>query len=278
MMSAKRAVVVVRKGRPRKIAERYPSGDVKRRERGDPRDLGIYNRCKESRSRFWQDRALESEIGRLHQVQKVISASEAETLFELGRHLGRYHRLLGFPRPVARSAAFDLGYGGPSDYVVPAELERHAQAEKRLHQRIRDVVASETAWDLLHAICAENRHVNPIHAADIARLARAVATVFANRNTFGKLRKTTPKPKRSPAQRATTLIGMLEDYFAECGQHVETWSLLKAGEGVAERGLTGYGTGGFQNSVTMHRGDALAAEFDMAIIRAAEAKGWRERR
>jgi hypothetical protein len=29
--------------------------------------------------------------------------------------------------------------------------------------------------------------------------------------------------------------------------------------------------------MTMHRGDALAVEFDMAIIRAAEAKGWRER-
>jgi hypothetical protein len=277
MMSAKRAVVVVRKGRPRKIAERYPSGDVKGRERGDPRDLGIYNRCKESRSRFWQDRALESEIGRLHQVQKVISASEAEALFELGRHLGRYHRLLGFPRPVARSAAFNLGYSGPSDYVIPAELERQARAEKRLHERIRDVVPSETAWDLLHAICAENRHVNPIHAADIARLARAVATVFASRNTFGKLRKATPKPSRSPAQRAAILVGMLEDYFAECGQRVEEWSLLGGGEGAAERGLIGYGAGAFQHSMTMHRGDALAVEFDMAIIRAAEAKGWRER-
>jgi hypothetical protein len=174
----------------------------------------------------------------------------------LGRHLGRYHRLLGFPRPVARSAAFDLGYSGPSDYIIPAELERQAQTEKRLHARIRDVVPNETAWDLLHAICAENRHVNPIHAADVARLARAVATVFANRNAPGKMRKATPKPKRSPAQLAAILVGMLEDYFAECGQRVEAWSLLEAGEGAAERGLTGYGTDGFRHSVTMHRGDA----------------------
>jgi hypothetical protein len=29
--------------------------------------------------------------------------------------------------------------------------------------------------------------------------------------------------------------------------------------------------------VTMQRGDALAAELDMAILRAAEAKGWKER-
>jgi hypothetical protein len=193
----------------------------------------------------------------------------------LGRHLGRYHRLLGFPRPVARSAAFNLGYSGPSDYVIPAELERQAQIEKRLHERIRDVIPSETAWDLLHAICAENRHVNPIHAADIARLARAVATVFASRNASGKAQKTKPKPSRSPAQRAAILVGMLEDYFAECGQRVE--ALLGGGEGAAERGLIGYGAGGFQHSVTMHRGDALAAEFDMTIIRAAEAKGWRER-
>jgi hypothetical protein len=276
-MSAKRALVVVRKGRPRKIAERYPSGDVKRRERGDPRDLGIYNRCKESRSRFWQDRALESEIGRLHQVQKMISATEAEALFELGRHLGRYRRLMGFPRPAAHSAAFDLGYSGPSDYVVPAELERQAQVEKRLHERIRDAVPTEAAWDALYAICAENRHVNPIHAADIARFARAIATVFANRNSFAKLRKAKPKPRRSPPQRAATLVDMLEDYFAECGQSVEAWSLLEAGEGAAERGITGYGTGAFQHTVTINRGDALAAELDMAIIRAAEAKGWRER-
>jgi hypothetical protein len=276
-MSAKRAVVVVRKGRPRKIAERYPSGDLKRRERGDPRDLGIYNRCKESRSRFWQDRALESEIGRLHQVQQVITASEAEALFELGRHLGRYRRLMGFPKPVAHSAAFDLGYSGPSDYVVPAELERLAQIEKRLHERIRDVVPSETAWDALYAICAENRHVNPIHATDIARFARAVATVFANRNALGKARKIQSKPSRSPAKRATILVEMLADYFEECGESVESWSLLEASDRTAERGITGYGASGFKHTVTMHRGDALAAEFDMAIVRAARAKGWRER-
>jgi hypothetical protein len=276
-MSAKRALVVVRKGRPRKIAERYPSGDVKRRERGDPRDLGIYNRCKESRSRFWQDRALESEIGRLHQVQKVISATEAEALFELGRHLGRYRRLMGFPRPVARSAAFDLGYSGPSDYVIPAELERQAQVEKRLHQRIRDAIPTEAAWDALYAICAENRHVNPIYAADIARFARAIATVFANRAGFGKVKQAKPRAQRSPAKRAAILVDMLEDYFAECGQNVEAWSLLAAPERAAERGITGYGTGGFQHTVTMHRGDALAAELDIAILRAAEAKGWKER-
>ena len=45
----------------------------------------------------------------------------------------------------------------------------------------------------------------------------------------------------------------------------------------AERGLTGYRAGGFRPGVTMHRGDAVAAEFDIAIIHAAEAKGWRER-
>src|SRR5260370_16487686 len=78
IMSAKRALILVRRGRPRKIAERYPSGDVKRRERGDPRDLGIYNRCKESRSRYWQDRALESEIGRLHQGQKRINPTQTD--------------------------------------------------------------------------------------------------------------------------------------------------------------------------------------------------------
>jgi hypothetical protein len=276
-MSAKRAVILVRKGRPRKPGERYPSGDVKRRDRGDPRDLGIYNRCKESRSAFWQDRALESEIGRLHQVQKVITATEAEALFELGRHLGRYRRLMGFPRPAAHSAAFDLGYSGPSDYVVPAEQERQAKVEKRLHQRIRDVIPTEAAWDALYAICAENRHVNPVYAADIARFARAIAAVFANRNNFGKLQKAKPRPQRSPAKRAAILIAMLEDYFAECGQRVEAWSLLEAPERAAERGIAGYGKAGFKHIVTMQRGDALAAELDMAIIRAAEAKGWQER-
>jgi hypothetical protein len=184
---------------------------------------------------------------------------------------------MGFPKPAAHSAAFDLGYSGPSDYVVPAELERLAQIEKRLHERIRDVVSSETAWDALYAICAENRHVNPIHAADIARFARTVGTVFANRNAFGKARKTQSKPSRSPAKRAAILIEMLADYFEECGEKVEAWSLLEASERTAERGITGYGAGGFKHTVTMHRGDALAAEFDMAIIRAAQAKGWKER-
>src|SRR5262249_7477989 len=81
------------------------------------------------------------------------------------------------------------------------------------------------------------------------------------------------KPKQSSAQRAAILVGMLEDYFAECGQRVETWSLMKAEEGAGERGITGYGAGGFRHTVAMHRGDALAAEFDMAISRAAAANG-----
>jgi hypothetical protein len=161
--------------------------------------------------------------------------------------------------------------------VIPAELERQAQVEKRLHQRIRDAIPTEAAWDALYAICAENRHVNPIYAGDIARFARAIANVFANRNSFGKIQKAKPRPKRSPRQRAAVLVDMLEDYFAECGQSVEAWSLLEAGERAAERGITGYGTGAFQHTVTIDRGDALAAELDMAILRAAEAKGWKER-
>jgi hypothetical protein len=48
-------------------------------------------------------------------------------------------------------------------------------------------------------------------------------------------------------------------------------------ERAAQRGIKGYGTGGFQHKVTIDRGDTLAAEFDMAILRAAEAKGWQER-
>jgi hypothetical protein len=276
-MNAKRSVVVVRKGRPRKIAERYPSGDLKRRERGDPRDLGIYNRCKESRSRFWQDKALESEIGRLHQVQNVITAAEADALFELGRHLGRYQRLMGLPKPTARSAAYDLGYSGPSDYAVPAELERLARIEKRLHARIRDAVPSGAVWDALYAVCAENRHVNPMHGTDIARFARAIAAVFANRTGSRKLQKTPPRPQHPPARRAAILVDMLERYFLECGERVEAWSLLGAGANAA-RGIIGYGSAGFQHTVTMERGQALAAEFDMAIIRAADAKGWPERR
>src|SRR5260370_42609314 len=109
----------------------------------------------------------------------------------------------------------------------------------------------------------------------MARFARAIATVFANRSSFAQLRKAKPKPRRSPAQRAAILVDMLEDYFAECGQSVEAWSLLAAGEHAAERGIKGYGTGAFRHTVTINRGDALAAEFDMAIIGAAEAKGWR---
>jgi hypothetical protein len=275
---SRRAPVVERKGRRRKLAARYPSGDVKRRERGDPRDLGIYNRCKQARSAFWQDKALESEIGRLHQVQKVITATEADALFALGRHLGRYQRLMGIPKPTARSAAFDLGYSGPSDYVVPADLERQAQVEKRLHRRVRDAVPSEAVWDALYAICAENRHVNPMFSADVARFARGLAAVFANRSSFGKVEKGKSKPKRSPGQRAAMLVNMLEDYFAECGERVEAWSLVEAGERVAERGITGYAANGFKHTVIMQRGDALAAAFDMAILRAAEAKGWKERR
>src|SRR5262249_18638942 len=68
----------------------------------------------------------------------------------------------------------------------------------------------------------------------------------------------------------------LEDYFVECGQRVEEWSLMKAEEGAAERGIIGYGAGSFQHSVTMHHGDLLARDLDMAIIRAAEPKGWRQ--
>jgi len=52
---------------------------------------------------------------------------------------------------------------------------------------------------------------------------------------------------------------MLEHYFEECGQTVQACSLLETTERAAERGITGYGTGAFQHTVTMPRGDAPAA-------------------
>jgi hypothetical protein len=171
-----------------------------------------------------------------------------------------------------------------SEFLLSAFMVTPAQGTRRLAVTLRDA-AKKSDMAVKQEIVAA--------ATLAARLGRQMTSIneFADRfNLSAAAREAITTELKNPRladerfqfaaaefNNIFILVDMLEDYFAECGQTVEAWSLIEAGERAAERGITGYGIGAFQHTVTINRGDALAAAFDMAIIRAAQAKWWRER-
>jgi hypothetical protein len=166
---------VVIRGRPRKAGDREPNGRA-RRDRGDVRDLGLYNRARELARK--ELRVAVGEIGRWEQRERLLSRAQAETLCAFARHVGEYEALMGFPRRSARSAAFEVGHRGVTISIVPGSDDRRIQRVKRRHEDLMAVIPSGEWRDAVFALAVEDTQVNPIMAKGIIQIVHALQTIL----------------------------------------------------------------------------------------------------
>jgi len=150
-------------GRPRKKADRYPSGQV--RPETAPTQI---RRMLDYATKLGADPRLGYELGRLL-VRGKITSTEYANAERYGELVGRYDRAKGFlppARPVG--CGYEVGYGRSSGYGLdPSEDERKAIAKIEIAMNAADACMSRPERRAMLAVAVEDRplrdHEDAVH-------------------------------------------------------------------------------------------------------------------
>src|SRR5205085_947172 len=143
---------------------------------------------------------------------RLLTKAQAEALTAFAVKVGEYERLMGYPPRTAKSAAFEVGHRGVSQFAVSGELERRARKAKRLHERLLDSIPEGVWRDSVYALAVESRHVSTGLAPGIAQIADAIGAILSGVAKRPQLRRIIKKP-RTQAQRAAVLVMALEHHM-----------------------------------------------------------------
>src|SRR5262249_31930543 len=206
--------------------------------------------------------------------------------FRVAEIVGKYERLSGAPRRTCASPAYERGFGFSLDAHVLADenlarrFERRVRQARRSYDHLMDHIP-ESARDALFTVCVEDREINSLLHKDLQAVLRqlAVSFGFASAPRVRRARGAGRRPADA-GPLAEALIEKLACWFAGNGAAGGSFKLDTAHPDL--RGLTAFGRdragSDISHAVVAARGDFAAAELDDAIVKAALARGWRERR
>jgi hypothetical protein len=271
-----------RLGRTRLAGERYPGGKIKLRDDGDVRAPTLWRRIKDGAVKGGAHPYAGTVLGRLS-IFGILTDAEVEAGFRVGEIVGRYERLSGAPRRTCASPAYERGFGFTLDAHERADanlakrFERRVRQARRAYDHLVDHVP-ERGRDALFTVCVEDREINSLLHADLQMLLRRLAVTFgfaaAPRERRAKRRVADAAPL------AGALVDLLARWFADHRAAIESFKLDTGDPDI--RGLTGFGRdrvgGDIRHAVAAARGAVAATDLDAAIVKAALAKGWIERR
>ena len=277
--------MVLHRGRARLAGERYPGGKVKPREEKDARAPTLWRRIKDGAVKGGAHPYAGTVLGRLS-IFGMLADAEVEAGFRVAEIVGKYERLSGAPRRTCASPAYERGFGFSLDAHVLADenlarrFERRVRQARRSYDHLMDHIP-ESARDALFTVCVEDREINSLLHKDLQAVLRQLAVSFGFASA-PRARKTRGASRCSAdaGPLAEALIEKLACWFAGNGAAVESFKLDTAHPDL--RGLTAFGRdragSDISHAVVAARGDFAAAELDDAIVKAALARGWRERR
>jgi hypothetical protein len=277
--------MVLHRGRARLAGERYPGGKVKPREEKDARAPTLWRRIKDGAVKGGAHPYAGTVLGRLS-IFGVLADAEVEAGFRVAEIVGKYERLSGAPRRTCASPAYERGFGFSLDANVLADenlarrFERRVRQARRSYDHLMDHIP-ESARDALFTVCVEDREINSLLHKDLQAVLRqlAVSFGFASAPRARKARGAGRRPADA-GPLAEALIEKLARWFAGNGAAVESFKLDTAHPDL--RGLTAFGRdragSDLSHAVVAARGEFAAADLDAAIVTAALAQGWRERR
>jgi hypothetical protein len=172
-----------RTGRPRKAAERLPSGRLRTQtEEGDVRAPTLWRRIKDGAVRGGAHPYAGTVLGRLS-IFGCLSDAEVEAGFRLGEIVGRYERLRGLPHRSSASPAYEQGYGTAPDPYASGDKDLIARYEQRVrnavkaYERVIDHVPQRSR-DALFTICVDDREINSLLHEDVRLILRQLAGSF----------------------------------------------------------------------------------------------------
>jgi len=272
-------------GRSRRSGERYPGGKIKPRHEGDARAPTLWRRIKDGAVKGGAHPYAGTVLGRLS-IFGLLADAEVEAGFRVAEIVGRYERLSGAPRRTCASPAYERGFGFSldvherTDANLAKRFERRVRQARRSYEHLLDHIP-ESARDAVLTVCVEDREINSLLHKDLQTVLRQLAV------SFGFAVAPRGRRARSPSRRAAdagplaaALVDLLARWFADNGATVATFRLDTGDPDI--RGVTGFGRdragGEVRHAVAAARGELPAADVDAAIVEAALAKGWIERR
>jgi hypothetical protein len=270
-------------GRSRRAGERYPGGKIRPREEGDVRAPTLWRRIKDGAVKGGAHPYAGTVLGRLS-IFGVLADAEVEAGFRVGEIVGRYERVSGAPRRTCASPAYERGFGLSLEGQLTADanlarrFERRVRQARRAYEHLLDHIP-ERARDALFTVCVEDREINSLLHKDLSQVLRrlAVALGFA----------AAPRGRRARGRRvadagalAGALIDLLARWFADQRATLASFKLDTADPDIPA--LIGFGRdhagGDIRHAVAVARGAVSAEDLKVAIVKAALAKGWSERR
>jgi len=272
-------------GRPRRSGERYPGGKIKPRHEGDARAPTLWRRIKDGAVKGGAHPYAGTVLGRLS-IFGLLADAEVEAGFRVAEIVGRYERLSGAPRRTCASPAYERGFGFSldvherTDANLAKRFERRGRQARRSYEHLLDHIP-ESARDAVLTVCVEDRAINSLLHKDLQAVLRQLAVSFGF--AVAPRGRRARSPSRRPADAgplAAALVDLLARWFADNGATVATFRLDTGDPDI--RGVTGFGRdragGEVRHAVAAARGQLAAADVDAAIVEAALAKGWIERR
>jgi|GEM_PF-2220150 len=277
--------MVLHRGRSRLGGERYPGGKIKPEGERDPRAPTLWRRIKDGAVKGAAHPYAGTVLGRLS-IFGLLADAEVEAGFRVAEIVGRYERLSGAPPRTCASPAYERGFGFSLDAHVMTDanlarrFERRVRQARRAYEHLLDHIP-ESARNALFTVCVEDREINSLLHKDLQAVLRrlAVSFGFAAAPRARKPRGVNRRPADA-GPLAGALIDSLARWFAGNAAAVESFKLDT--DHPELRGLTAFGRdragADVRHAVVAARGDFAAADLDAAIVKAALAKGWSERR
>ena len=270
-------------GRPRRVGERYRGGKIKPRDEGDVRAPTLWRRIKDGAVKGGAHPYAGTVLGRLS-IFGLLADAEVEAGFRVAEIVGRYERVSGAPRRSCASPAYERGFGFSLEGYVLADanlarrFERRVRQARRAYEHLIDHIP-ERAREPLFTVCVEDREINSLLHKDLQTVLRGLAVSFG----FAAAPRERRGRGRRPADAgplAAALVDLLARWFADNRATVEAFKLDTTDPDIPA--LIGFGrdsTGcDIRHAVAVARGAVAAEVLDAAIVKAALAKGWSERR
>jgi hypothetical protein len=274
-------LMVAHLGRRRVAGERYPGGKVKPRDEGDMRAPTLWRRIKDGAVKGGAHPYAGTVLGRLS-IFGLLADAEVEAGFRVAEIVGRYERVSGAPRRTCASPAYERGSGFSldvnmlTDTNLARRFERRVRQARRAYEHLLDHVP-ERGRDALLTVCVEDREINSLLHKDLAAVLRVLAVSFGFAAAPRKARRA-KRPDAGPL--AAALVDLLERWFADHRASVDSFQIDTTDPDI--RAVTGFGRdragGEIRHAVALARGEVRTEDLDAAIVKAALAKGWSERR
>ena len=273
--------MVAHPGRPRLAGGRYPGGKAKPRDEGDLRAPTLWRRIKDGAVKGGAHPYAGTVLGRLS-IFGILADAEVEAGFRVAEIVGRYERVSGAPRRTCASPAYEQGFGLSldvnmlTDTNLARRFERRVRQARRAYEHLLDHVP-ERARDALFTVCVEDREINSLLHKDLTAVLRVLAVSFGFAAAPRKARRA-KRPDAGPL--AAALIDLLARWFADHRASIDSFEIDTADPDI--RAVTGFGRdragAEIRHAVALARGEVTTEDLDAAIVKAALAKGWSERR